>query len=93
MPTTATPAAAASVLRVNREAAPKPVVNLAELNIVTTSFRRGYRPGCCTRTLLAGIVAAGSVAGLDLSQEADYAAPRLLGAAPSALAAPMVASR
>lgn len=78
------------MLHINRTPAPKPTVNLTELTLVTTAYRRAYRPGTCGRTLLAGIVATGAVSGLDLSQEADYAAPALL--APAATAAPMVAS-
>jgi hypothetical protein len=65
------------MLTIDRTPTAKPVINLAEARIVKTSFYRAYRPGLCTRTLLAGIVAAGSLQGLDLSQEAEALAPLL----------------
>jgi hypothetical protein len=65
-------------LQVNYTPAPKPVINLSEARLVKQSFWTAYRPGLCARTLLAGIVATGSLQGLDLSQERDALEPLLL---------------
>lgn len=62
-------------MHINRQ---KPVVNLAELTIVRRAFGLAYRPGLCARTILAGIVATGSLQGLDLSQEAAYIEPAVV---------------
>lgn len=79
-------------MHLNTDTPEKPRVNLTELSLVLTAYRRAWRPGTCGRTLLAGIVATGAVSGLDLSQEVDFAAPRLLGPVPTE-APLMVASR
>lgn len=65
-------------MQVNRQ---KFVVNLAELTIVRRAFGLAYRPGLCARTILAGIVATGSLQGLDLSQEAAFIEPSVAGLA------------
>lgn len=80
------PAAAAAVLRVNHEAAAPADVNPLELDQLLLATRRAHRPGLCIRTILAGIVAAGSIAGIDYSQERDYAEPLLLNGSPLAVA-------
>ncbi len=65
-------------MHINTTPAPKPVINLAEAKLVRTAFQRSYRPGLCGRTILAGIVATGTLQGLDLSQERDMLEPILL---------------
>jgi len=65
-------------MHINTTPAPKPVINLAEARLVVSAFRRSYRPGLCGRTILAGIVATGTLQGLDLSQERDLLEPQLL---------------
>lgn len=65
-------------MHINTTPAPKPVINLGEAKLVTTAFKRSWRPGLCGRTILAGIVATGTLQGLDLSQERDALEPMLL---------------
>jgi hypothetical protein len=65
-------------MHLNTTPATKPVINLTEAKLVRTAFRRSYRPGLCARTILAGIVATGTLQGLDLSQERDALEPLLL---------------
>lgn len=60
------------MLTINRTPARKPLVNLSELHLVQTAHRRAYRPGLCHRMLLAGIVATGTLQGLDLTDEAEF---------------------
>lgn len=75
---TDTPAAAAP-LRVNLAPATAPEdVNPVELDQLLLATRRAYKPGLCIRTIIAGIVAAGSLNGIDFTQERDYAEPLLL---------------
>ena len=77
-PTPDTPAAPLPALRINYTPAPKPVINLHEVQLVLTAFDRAQaiNPQPVPQAL-ATIVAAGSLQGLDLSQEATVLAPRL----------------
>jgi len=53
-------------------------VNPEELSQLLTAVRRAHQPGLCLSTLIAGIVATGSLMGIDYTQERDYAEPLLL---------------
>lgn len=59
-------------------AATDETVNPEELAQFLTAHRRAWRPGLCSRMVGAAIVAAGSLTGIDYSQERDYAEPLLL---------------
>jgi hypothetical protein len=53
-------------------------VDPQELQQLLTAVRRAHKPGVCLSTVLAGIVATGSLMGIDFTQERDYAEPLLL---------------
>jgi hypothetical protein len=53
-------------------------VNPQELEQLLRAVQVSYKPGVCLRTILAGIVATGSLLGIDYTQERDYAEPLLL---------------
>jgi hypothetical protein len=72
------PATPATELHINTATPAKPVINLYEVQLVLTAYDRAQaiNPQPVPQAL-ATIVAAGSLQGLDLSQEATALAPRL----------------
>jgi hypothetical protein len=72
-----------TMLSINRTPAPKPRINLAEVALVRRAFAAALAidPTLPVPTAMAHIVAAGTVQGLDLSQEATALTPHLEAAA------------
>lgn len=67
------------MMQLNTTPAPTPEdVNQEELQQLLTAVRRAQKPGVCLATVLAGIVATGSLLGTDYTQERDYVEPLLL---------------
>ena len=75
-------------MHLNTTPDPKEKVHIGELRQLNRAFWQAYRPGICARTLLAAIVAAGSVQGIDYTQEERYARPVLLARTATAFTQP-----
>lgn len=66
-------------MHLNTDPTPAPAaIDPQELEQLLLATRRAYKPGLCIRTIIAGIVAGGSLMGIDFTQERDYAEPLLL---------------